>query len=53
MHNNEQDMASLERKQPQSSGVPLQLGHVLMLLKKGLDEFLGLFLNPYSLDIKG
>lgn len=38
---------------PQSAGIPLQLTHVLTLLKKCLDVFLGLVFNPYSLDIKG
>lgn len=37
----------------QPAWVPLQLGHVITLLKKCLDAFLGWFLNPYSLDIKG
>lgn len=45
--------AAKEATRAQSAGVPVQLGHVLTLLKKCLDAFLDLLLNPFSLDIKG
>lgn len=54
VHNNVQDMAPLQRKQHHPSlQESLCSWDMCSHFKKSLDAFLGLFLNPYSLDIKG